>query len=265
MDIDRAKSVDFSSFVSTDYYNIIIPLRTENDMWSFFGPFDYEIWILFIFSIPILILVMSLSEYPSGRTINWRVSVELVSRNALSESFQSYRRVYKILWNINISHKALIIIWIWSCFVLMKSYAGNLTAMITRPKLSMKYTMLQDFLDQDELSLVIEEGVHGVKYMKQSPINSTMRRIIDQTQILSLEEEWPSVCFPKSIQYTKRHASICDNSAILGLLSDDFSEHAKCNWYTMEEGFFHGILVLAFQVDKQQNIYLLIYLGSQFP
>ena len=121
--------------------------------------------------------------------------------------------------------------------------------MITRPKLSMKYTMLQDFLDQDELSLVIEEGVHGVKYMKQSPINSTMRRIIDQTQILSLEEEWPSVCFLKSIQYTKRHASICDSNSILTHLSDDFEYSGKCNWYTMKTGFYHGLMAMAFQVD----------------
>ena len=248
MDFNRAKSVDFSSFLSTDYYTIIIPLSTENDIWSFFGPFDYEIWVLFILSVPIMISAMALANFPRDRKVKWSISVDFVLRNTLSESFPRFWTLDKIWWKKNYQ-QILALIWIWSCFVLIKSYEGNLTAMITRPKLRMKYSILQDFLDNSEITLVTEEeATPGLEYWRKAPIYSTERQIIDQTEMSNNEEEWPSSCFAESAFYSRRHASICDINSILTHLSDDFTENGKCNWYMLKQDFFHATLVMAFQV-----------------
>ena len=146
-------------------------------------------------------------------------------------------------------HNIVIVIWIWSCFILIKSYEGNLTAMITRPKLNFDFTKLEDFVDQDEMLLVVEVGTEVSKYMKQYPANSTMRRIIDKTFPLGVTgDEWPSMCFTKSTQFTKKHASICDNLSISLLLSDDFIENGICNWYTLNKDYFERAASMAFQV-----------------
>ena len=231
--------MDYSVFLSLDHYSIVSPLISENDIWSFFGPLDYEIWLMLLLSVLIVILCLAMIQHPSIRQINWKVSVEFVLRNVLSESFRSYRRVKNILVK-KFYQNILIIIWIWSCFVIIKSYAGNLTAMITRPKLDFKFTELEDFLNQEEMSLVIEDGVQAIGLMKQAPINSPMRQIIEKTSRLDvgLETMWPSGCFTESTQYSGNYASICDIQSIMHLISSDFSENGKCNSYTIEDHFF---------------------------
>ena len=245
-----SKSVDYSEFLSISYYYIVSPLISENDIWSFFGPLDYVIWLMILLSVLIVIMCLAMIQHPSIRQINWRVSVEFVLRNVLSESFGSYRRVNKNILNKKFYQKILIVIWIWSCFIIIKSYAGNLTAMISRPKLDFKFTKLEDFQNQEEMSLVVEDGIEVIDFMKQAPIDSPMRQIIEKTSRLEvgLETMWSSGCFTESTQYSGKHASICDIQAIMHLISSDFSENGKCNWYTIEDRFFPGILTIAFQV-----------------
>ena len=70
-----------------------------------------------------------------------------------------------------------------------QSYAGNLTAMITRPKLHMPITSAEDMLAQDEISLVVEEGVAIIDYMEASPESSTLRELIGTATRLSDDGE----------------------------------------------------------------------------
>ena len=245
--------MDFSSFLTSDYHTVIIPLETDNDIWSFVGPFDYEIWIFFLLSAAILILAMAFADNHVNGRFRWQISVEFVVSNALSEGFHSFQRVYTTVWSKKLYLKVMALIWIWSCFVLVKSYAGNLTAMITRPKLSMKFSFLEDFLDQNEITLVTEDETALLETWRKAPINSTVRQIIDQTQMQSSEEAWPSMCFQESTLYTMRHASICDINGIRTHLSNDFSEKAKCNWYTLKQSFFHKPLTMVLQVCTGSN------------
>ena len=78
-----------------------------------------------------------------------------------------------------------VITWIWCVFVVAQSYAGNLTAMITRPKLHMPIASAEGMLTQDEISLVVEEGVAVIDYMEASPPGSTLRELIGTATFLS--------------------------------------------------------------------------------
>ena len=152
----------------------------------------------------------------------------------------------------------LISIWIGACFLLIKSYAGNLTAIIAKPKLDMKFNMPEDFLNQDEIQMVIEKGIGAIEYMRQSPTNSTMRRLIEKTKIYAEDdldpEEIIEDCFTNTDRFIKNYAAICDIDTIKSRLSADFSKTGQCNFYTTQNSPFQNPVgnVMAFQVSNER-------------
>ena len=236
--------MDFSSIIATGYRSVIIPVQTENNMWSFLEPLEFEIWILCIISIPIFIIVMAMADFVASGHIDWDNSVGFVIRTVFMEHMETmpYRKFYQ---------KILFFVWTWSCFVIVMSFAGNLTAMITRPTLDMKIERIEDFLHQDEITLVMEGGLIGD--LEFYPSNSSTRKVLEQAQILPLDHDyWPSDCFNEFTQYTHKHASYCDIQSILAILSKDFTKNGKCNWYTIEIDDTWGShpMAMAFQVNK---------------
>ena len=218
-------------------YNIIIPLITENDIWSFINPFRYEIWIFTLISIPVYILAMGVAEYIADRHVNWEILIGFVMRNVCSDPMGKLpdKRPYQ---------KILVIVWVWSCFVLVMAFAGNLTAMLIKPKIDKKFTEPEHFLDQDEMTLVTEVGAE----LKGS--DSVTKKLLLKTEIMTYEEEWESTCFTKRTHYSRRHASICDNLSIQWTLSDAFEYTRQCKWYTMNANIMGETkpLAMAFQV-----------------
>ena len=136
-----------------EMYNILIPLKTENNIWSFLYPFEDEIWICLMISVPIFILAMGSAEYIGNdkHSVHWATLIGFVLRNVLSETTGK-------LPDKRLHQNILVFAWVWSCFVLVMSFAGNLTALITRPTLEMKFTKPEHFLNQDDMILVNEEG-----------------------------------------------------------------------------------------------------------
>ena len=246
----RSMSVDFSSGVSEESYSIVVPLRIENDIWSFANPFNFEVWIFSLLSIPIFILTLGLAEYLTSGTIFWGKWIGFVLRNVLSETSCTMpdRKNYQ---------KFLITIWTFSSFLLVMAYAGNLTAMITRPKIVMQYENLEDLLNQDELSLVVEDGLGVIENMRQTSPDSVFHKLIDKTERMDTTDydNWPSGCFKPAAYHSKKHASICDIHSTNAHLSDDYSANGKCNWYTTKSKFFDVPIVMAFQVfsDLEEN------------
>ena len=195
--------------VSEGSYEIIIPLNTVNDVWSFFNPYDYEVWIFSLASVPILILTLFLGDYLIYPVINVDIWLFFVFRNALAEGWQSFRRIAKRLpgKKLYLYQMLLISVWIWYCFLLIKSYAGNLTATIAKPKLEMKFNKPEDLLYQDEIKLVVEDGIGAVEYMRQSPSDSTIGRLIEKTTVYSSDDldpgEHEDDCFTNTDRQTK--------------------------------------------------------------
>ena len=236
-------SVDFSSLVSEESYSIVIPLEIQNDIWSFANPFNFEVWIFSLASIPIFILSIGLAEYLASGTITWDTWIGFVLRNVLSECSPKMpdKKDYQ---------KFFVFIWTFSSFVLVMAYAGNLTAMITRPKMERKFETLEDFLYQDEMALVVEDGLGVIENMKQSPPDSVYNKLIHKAEAMDTTNynEWPSGCFNPGTHVSKKHASICDIHSTNAHISDDYSANGKCNRYTTKTKFFDVPIVMAFQV-----------------
>lgn len=189
---------------------------------------------------------MGLADYIATRHIDWDTLAGFVLRNVFTEhgttpDRESYQKI-------------LVFVWTWSSFILVMAFAGNLTAIITRPKVEMEITKLEDFLYQDEITLVMEDGLIRNGELELMPADSTTRRVLEQAQILPLSTSdfWPSDCFNEETQYTQKHASYCDIQSILAILSADFTENGKCNWYTIEldEGLESNPMAMAFQVNQ---------------
>ena len=239
----RSKSVDFSSTITMQPYNIVIPVKTDEDLWSFVNPMAFQVWICALGSIPIYILAMGLAEYLSYSTVDWPTLVGFVVRNAFHENIR--------LPDKGTPRKLLMIVWIWSAFIVCASYAGNLTAMLTNPKLVRAITKPEDLLNQEDLSWVVEAGVGAVEYMSASPPGSTWRKIYEKIEELNYgdeEEEWPSGCFSHSTYYSGKHASICDIDSVRSHMHYNFSGEALCHWYITDNNFFEVSTVMVFQV-----------------
>ena len=140
-------------------YNIVIPVKTDDDLWSFVNPMAYQVWICALCSIPIYILAMGLAEYlcSGSGPIDWPSLVGFVVRNAFHENIR--------LPDKGTPRKLLIIVWIWSAFIVCASYAGNLTAMLTNPKLDRPVRKPDDLLNQEDISWVVEAGIGAVEYI----------------------------------------------------------------------------------------------------
>ena len=237
--------------ISSDSASIIVPISTQDDIWTFLYPLNFEVWIFSLISVPIFTIAIGLTDYFDTGTIDWITVLGFVIRNVLSESFQSYRRVIGQLPDKKQYKKLILyVVWIWSCFILVKSYSGNLTALITKPKLVMQFEQPEDFLNQDDMALVVPGETAILEMLMQLPKNSTMAILLEKTERMAWTKHWPSNCFTNSTQFTKRHASICDVTNIKYLISDDFSQSGKCNWYKTKTTFFHVPVVMAFQVSK---------------
>ena len=61
--LDRANAVDFSRPFYSSFYTVVIPLEIKSKMWYVIDTFDYNVWLLFITSIPIYLIAMGLTDY----------------------------------------------------------------------------------------------------------------------------------------------------------------------------------------------------------
>ena len=243
----RSQSVDFSSMVSVGSYDIILPLKAENDVWSFIKPFSVELWIFSLGSIPIIMLAMALADYLRRVETEWATLVGFVLRNILSENMGKMPEKYN-------HQKFLTCIWMLTSFVLVMAYAGNLTAMIATPNLDMKFNKPEDLLYQQEITLVVEEEIGALEYMSQSPPGSTMRRLLEKTEVFEFDddapEEWMENCFTNTDRYIGNYdyGAVCDIDSIKIRMSNDFSENGQCNWYKTKKSLFEVPAVMVFQV-----------------
>ena len=245
-----SKSVEFSSPLYMTHYTIVVPIEKTYDLWSFLYPFTLDVWFLLFLTIPLVILTMIMSNIYVN--IAWETLVSFVLRFIMVDG----RYPFKI---INLkgsrSQKFLAIIWIFACFILIQSYDGNLTAMLTRPKLEKSIKTVEDLVNQNKIKWTLsDDGMEVTEYLKASPFGSTMRRLFNQGKNdITDDEPWHSACFTEKQWKSRTHAAICDSKSVEMIQSSDFSEDGTCNYYTIATAFFTTPAVMAFQVGKYMN------------
>ena len=244
MTLDRIVAIDYSRPVEISFYGVVVPLESKSNIWYFVDPFSPKVWILYITSIPVFFLAMGLVEFLcGGGFVKWKATASFVLRTALIEHSHSslppnHTKMYQ--------QKLLIIIWVWSYMVLVYSYAGNLTAMLARPKLQSPIRTLEELLARNEVPWVIESGGLPEYFMSTAATGSVMKRMFDKgTMMPRLSDP----CFTPEVKRNRRFGAVCDGPSIKALTAKDFSETGKCNYYMVEEVFSHGIIGLPIQAN----------------
>ena len=217
-------------------------------MWYIIDPFQYNVWLMFIASVPTYLIAMGMTDYFYYGEIHFDDLFGFVIRNALSE--QNSRFPYRA----QIYQKILIIIWSWSMLVMVQAYSGNLTAMLAKPKLQTPIRTLDELINQDEISWVLEEKTVAEFYMKTSQTGTTMKKLYNGATLmpsLTPKEQYTYGCYASKLRGSGNLASICDVGLILAMYAKDFSETGKCNFYLLEEKFMSSVTAVALQVSHK--------------
>ena len=179
--LDRAKAVEFSRPYYSSFYTVVIPLEAKLKMWYIIEPYHYYVWILLIATVPLYLIVMSLTDYFYCGEIDWENIGGFVVRNVLSEqNFEAPHRA-------KVYQKILVIVWIWSMLVIVQAYSGNLTAMLAKPELKPPIRTLKELVYQEEISWVVEKGSSFEFYMKRWPNGSVIKSLYNEA-ITRLEQ-----------------------------------------------------------------------------
>ena len=209
-------------------------------MWYIVDSFSNCLWSLFLTSIPIYLLTMGLADYFFWGYADWDNISGFVLRNVLSA--KNYRtphctQAYQII---------LIGTWIWCMHLLVLSYASNLTAMLTKPKLQNPIKTFEELMSQDEISWVIEKGGLPEHYMSTSAPGSLMKRLFERATIIP--RDWAQPCYTSETKQKGEYGSFCQRGNIMTLIAEDFSKTGKCNYYRIEDRFLTSGSAMAFQV-----------------
>ena len=171
--------MDFTFIPVESSFTIVVPLRLESDTWSMKDPFSYEVWCMVTICIPLYVIIMGLADYVFCGSVDWEALIGFVLRIALSENDSNLPE------NKWAYQKLFLICWISSVFVLVQSYAGNLTAMLTRPTLPAMLRNAEDLLSQDDISLVMEKGSVEEFNFRAATFGTTLRRLYMRSTIMN--------------------------------------------------------------------------------
>ena len=118
-----------------------------------------------------------------------------------------------------------------------------------RPKVLMTPDNAEQMLRQEEIKWAAWDGSLFTRVAKDSPPDSVTRRLIERAVFISKEKEvWPDNCFTASTKKSRKVAAICDVTSASFVLSKDFSETGKCNFYLTSDKFLSSGNVMALQV-----------------
>ena len=243
--INDKKSVDFTHPFHIGYSTLIVPVLLQADIWSITHPFSTMVWYAAFISMPIFVAAMVLANYVYYRKINLTESLGFVIRNAFSEhsDMPSSAKTYQ---------KLLIIVWLASVFVIVQSYSGNLTAMLTAPGLPTPIRNAEEFLNQGDISLVLPFQMERIISSYKTSFSDIHLHLVQQAPVsrqLTLSEYIKYGCFTTEQYDHGKIAAIGVDGHFWTLTASHFSRTGHCKFYETSDRFFIApVSVGAFQV-----------------
>ena len=241
--LDRKAGVDFTRPVlEGGQWTVVIPVKSKPNMWYFINPFTPSVWLLYIFTIPVYFLAMVLIYFLCHGFVKWEATASFVLRVVLIE-----HSLVTLVEAKKYQPRLVIIILVSSYMVLTYSYAGNLTAMLTKPKLQSPIRTLDELLDQYEVPWVIEAGGFAEKLMSAAASDSTMKKLLDRSTKMTFNVSG-SGCYSAEMEKDGVFGAICSIDDFKTLAAKDFGKTGKCNYYVVEQRFLNLVVALAIQV-----------------
>ena len=239
--------MELTSQMEPGYFTLVIPLILESYTWTISHPLTKEVWYALIICVPMYLLVMGLADYAFMGVAKWKILSGFILRNIFSEHAEM--PLIK-----NSYQKILVITWVALTYLLVQCYAGNLKAMLTAPGLPNPIKNATEFLDQNEIRLVIPKGEFAEYYFKSISYPDTIERKLGNIAFVSDVQNTPAEYLKYGCYSTKQYnsgmnAAICSIGEFWALISYDFSRTGQCNFYTTDDIFLKMPLSMgAFQV-----------------
>ena len=243
----RAQSVDFTTSIGvTTHYTIVVPLRFQDNLLSITDPFSFEVWVCFIICIPVFIGVMLLMNYMKSGSPNLEATASFVLRSALSED--KYRLPPKHLYQ-----KIMVLVWSCMMLVLICSYKGDLTSIITKPIMNAPFTNADDMVKQTNIKWGLSSAAALFNsYAKSMSPGSTLKKIYEKRIIFPINGTTLDPCYKSASQAKESGnvAAICDISNARKVITKDFSTTGSCNYYLTQDQILSSGNAIAFQVSE---------------
>ena len=139
--------------------------------------------------------------------------------------------------------------------ILVYAYAGNLTSMLAKPSLLSPIRTLEGLVSQHEVPWVIEKGGLAEYLMSQVATGSVMKRMFERGTTMPSIVGSSELCYTTEVKKDGTFAAVCHLPSVKALISKDFSNTGKCNYYIVEESFLHSRGALGIQVKDIFMIY----------
>ena len=188
-------------------------------------------------------MIIWAADFTYQGTVEWQSAVSFVVRAVCSE----YTR---IMPTEKYYQKCLVWCWVASYFIIVSSYAGNLTAMIMKPRLNMPVRNIEQLLGQTEIPWVVETGFGVTDYMASFPQGSNMKKLINGATLLEYPFLWG--CLKEELLHS--HASICDDVSIKSIFDGYYSKLGKCDHYLTDNKWYFRPSMMAFPVGNTQQL-----------
>ena len=242
---DMFGNVEFiDSLTGEAHYPLIIPLRIEDDGWALLNPFSIWVWIASLVCLPLYLAIVGLADYVFWGSVKWQTLIGFALRILLSE------HVKKLPNDKMAYQKILLVSWIGPVFVLVTLYAGTLTAMLARPGIPAPIRNAEELLNQNDISLVVEEGSYQEYFLRRAPPGSTKRRLFEySTKVPAAKKDSFGGCYPSEEYHNGKYAVICNEGQVMSMRRKDFGSTGLCNFYEAEDKFNAALPArFAFQV-----------------
>ena len=252
MTLNRMLGVDFSMPVAINEWTMVVPLSKHVNVNMIFIIFGYEIWFILLSVMIAFIVIFGLADYIFYGKVKWGHLAGFATRTAMIEA------VTKPLPNDAKSYQKLFIIsWTLPMFILATAYAGNMTAMMTKPTFSIPIKDAEDLVNQNQISWTLNKGTVVEPLFKSFDTGTTYRKLYDNAEAI-----FPHDCYTernKPFWKSGKYAMPCTGVSITSLMSFDYSQTGLCNYIRTPDIFSKAIFALAFQVHQGLQTLLTSY------
>ncbi|XP_066984772.1 glutamate receptor ionotropic, kainate glr-3-like [Macrobrachium rosenbergii] len=245
MSWDRYQAADFSTTIHFDQYGILVPRPVpEADLAGITKPLAWQVWMWLSVAICISIVIGFLLniimrqlsadglEYEEDSAISpsWIAKV-MLSETVSPEPANPVGRTYLLTWMM-------------AGLILQAAYSGVLTSLLAVPKVTIPVDSLEDLLSYGKFPWIIEQGsyLHNTflkaKTGLYKAINDGGTHVLDFYTV----KEWAK---------KGKFAVLVPLTSMKKLMSEEYSEHARCDYYIAKNHILSAPFALAFPKGSQ--------------
>ncbi|KAK4317461.1 hypothetical protein Pmani_011463 [Petrolisthes manimaculis] len=240
---ERTEVLDFSRGLYMDRQTLITPRpQLKGDVTGLIKPFTLQVWMMVLISAVSIMVIMVVLVKGEGYIIGY--NPKMVIGQAAVWTLQTLTQESSHWLPRMDSARLLVLTWLLASLVIMTSYSGILTSMLTVPRVTIPIDSLADLVAQSDLPWKLETGAMMFNILADSTkpeYQETLRRMNG-----TFYGCWAS----REDLVEGKFAAICDKTAQKKVMSWDFSTTGQCHLYIASETIYFSQMSMAFRINS---------------